>query len=144
MEAGRSAKVRTKSDHAFESSFSSREVEGRIKRRASIENLPFWSSTERCRRDWKSRRKALLTLEDRRWFLCPPCCCRFSLSLSPKLTHLPHFLSLQILRIKRARRETQNDSVSNENAVPLPRTRAHARRWDGFTVQTKGFNFYWS
>ena len=69
----------------------------------------------------------------------PLCCPLFSLSLSfqLKLTHLPLFLSPNFMYKKNARRETQNDSVSNENAVPLPRTRAHARRRDGFTVQTK-------
>ena len=131
--------------NAFESS-SSREVEGRIKRRASIENLPFWSSTERCRRDWKSRRKALLTLEDRRWFRVRPVA-RFSLSLSfqLKLTHLPHFLSLQILRIKKTR------ASRNAERFCLERKRCSASSDSGtcealgWVYRTdKGFNFYWS
>ena len=33
--------------------------------------------------------------------------------------------------------QTQNDSLSNENALPFPRFRAHARRRHGFTVQAK-------
>ena len=132
--------------NAFESSSSSsREVEGRIKRRASIENLPFWSSTERCRRDWKSRRKALLT-EDRRWFRVRPVA-RFSLSLSfqLKLTHLPHFLSLQILRIKKTR------ASRNAERFCLERKRCSASSDSGtcealgWVYRTdKGFNFYWS
>ena len=137
--------TRTNAFESSSSSSSSREVEGRIKRRASIENLPFWSSTERCRRDWKSRRKALLT-EDRRWFRVRPVA-RFSLSLSfqLKLTHLPHFLSLQILRIKKTR------ASRNAERFCLERKRCSASSDSGtcealgWVYRTdKGFNFYWS
>jgi len=127
----------------FESSSICRRL-ARVEEDASIESLPFWWSLLVIYRTMLLGLVPAISTDgrsssDARKGFRFRSVARFSLSLSfqLKLTHLPLFLSPNFMYKKNARRETQNDSVSNENAVPLPRTRAHARRRDGFTVQTK-------